>query len=166
MTQLGIIGATITHVHLPTAFDVGIRRFGYLHDADVGISVDSAVDVAKDSADLIMLKHDLTMLSDAVAEGRRTFANIRKYIMMATSSDFGNMVSMAVAAVFLPFLPILPTQILLNNILYDLSETVLPLDHVDAQDTDSPQHWDVDSAPGAIHFGAVRIHHYGWRRSS
>lgn len=121
----------------------GINDAPALHNADVGISVDGAVDVAKDSADLIMLKHDLTMLTDAVEEGRRTFANIKKYIMMGTSSNFGNMLSMALAAVFLPFLPMLPTQILLNNILYDLSETVLPLDHVDDADTALPQRWDV-----------------------
>ena len=121
----------------------GINDAPALHSADVSISVDTAVDVAKDSADLIMLKHDLSMLEHGVNEGRRTFANIRKYIMMGTSSNFGNMFSMAGAALFLPFLPMLPTQILLNNILYDLSETVLPLDDVDAAETSMPQHWDI-----------------------
>lgn len=121
----------------------GINDAPALHNADVSISVDTAVDVAKDSADLIMLRHDLSMLSDGVDEGRRTFANIRKYIMMGTSSNFGNMFSMAAAALFLPFLPMLPTQILLNNILYDLSETVLPLDEVDEIETAMPQHWDI-----------------------
>jgi Mg2+-importing ATPase len=121
----------------------GINDAPALHSADVGISVDTAVDVAKDSADLIMLKHDLSMLEDGVTEGRRTFANIRKYIMMGTSSNFGNMFSMAGAALFLPFLPMLPTQVLLNNILYDLSETVLPMDDVDEAETAKPQHWDI-----------------------
>jgi len=121
----------------------GINDAPALHNADVSISVDTAVDVAKDSADLIMLRHDLSMLENGVDEGRRTFANIRKYIMMGTSSNFGNMFSMAGAALFLPFLPMLPTQVLLNNILYDLSETVLPLDEVDKAETAAPQHWDV-----------------------
>jgi len=121
----------------------GINDAAALHSADVSISVDTAVDVAKDAADLIMLRHDLAMLSDGVDEGRRTFANIRKYIMMGTSSNFGNMFSMAAAALFLPFLPMLPTQILLNNMLYDLSETALPLDDVDDIETAGPQHWDI-----------------------
>ena len=121
----------------------GINDAPALHSADVSISVDTAVDVAKDSADLIMLKHNLSMLEDGVAEGRRTFANIRKYIMMGTSSNFGNMFSMAGAALFLPFLPMLPAQVLLNNILYDLSEAVLPLDDVDEVETAMPQHWDI-----------------------
>ncbi|MHA3902583.1 magnesium-translocating P-type ATPase [Castellaniella sp. WN] len=122
----------------------GINDAPALHSADVGISVDMAVDVAKDSADLIMLKHDLNMLEDGVCEGRRTFANIRKYIMMGMSSNFGNMLSMAGATLFLPFLPMLPTQVLLNNILYDLSETALPLDEVDEADIALPQHWDIE----------------------
>lgn len=121
----------------------GINDAPALHSADVSISVDTAVDVAKASADLIMLEHDLSMLEIGVNEGRRTFANIRKYIMMGTSSNFGNMFSMAGAALFLPFLPMLPTQVLLNNILYDLSETVIPLDEVDGLETSAPQHWDI-----------------------
>jgi len=121
----------------------GINDAPALHSADVGISVDTAADVAKDSADMIMLRHDLGMLEEGVREGRRTFANIRKYIMVGTSSNFGNMLSMAGAVLFLPFLPMLPTQVLLNNVLYDLSETVLPLDGVDEADVQLPQHWDV-----------------------
>ncbi len=92
------------------------------------MSVDTAVDVAKAAADLILRRPDLDVLHDGVLEGRRTFANIRKYIMMGTSSNFGNMFSMAGAALFLPFLPMLPTQILLNNVLYDVSEIAIPLD--------------------------------------
>jgi P-type Mg2+ transporter len=123
----------------------GINDAPALHSADVGISVDSAVDVAKDAADLILLKHDLRPVSQGVTEGRRTFANIRKYIMMGTSSNFGNMFSMAGASFLLPFLPMLPTQILLNNILYDASEAVLPLDEVDAEEIARPERWSIDS---------------------
>src|SRR5450830_147865 len=109
----------------------GINDAPSLHSADVGISVDSAVDVAKAAADMIMLREDLGVLHAGVLEGRRTFANIMKYIMMGTSSNFGNMFSMAGASLFLPFLPMLPVQILLNNLLYDVSELPIPLDRVD-----------------------------------
>ena len=112
----------------------GINDAPSLHSADVGLSVDSAVDVAKAAADMILLKQDLHVLYDGVLEGRRTFGNIMKYIMMGTSSNFGNMFSMAGASLFLPFLPMLPTQILLNNILYDISEVPIPLDEVDAEE--------------------------------
>ncbi len=120
----------------------GINDAPSLHSADVGISVDSAVDVAKASADMIMLRHDLNVLHAGVLEGRRTFANILKYIMMGTSSNFGNMFSMAGATLFLPFLPMLPTQILLNNLLYDVSELPIPMDSVDSQSIAHPRHWD------------------------
>ena len=113
----------------------GINDAPSLHSADVGLSVESAVDVAKEAADMILLDQDLHVLHDGVLEGRRTFGNIMKYIMMGTSSNFGNMFSMAGAALFLPFLPMLPTQILLNNILYDLSEVPIPLDEVDRRGT-------------------------------
>ena len=122
----------------------GINDAPALHSADVGLSVDTAVDVAKEAADLIMLRHDLRVLHDAVLEGRRTFANIRKYILMGTSSNFGNMFSMAGASLFLPFLPMLPAQILLNNMLYDISEVPVPLDQVDADEIRAPQVWDMD----------------------
>ncbi|MGZ5176182.1 MAG: HAD-IC family P-type ATPase, partial [Burkholderiales bacterium] len=121
----------------------GINDAPALHSADVSISVDTAVDVAKAAADLILLEQDLQVLQEGVAEGRRTFANIRKYILMGTSSNFGNMFSMAGASVFLPFLPMLPTQILLNNVLYDLSEIPIPLDHVDSEEIRGPQGWDM-----------------------
>ena len=111
----------------------GINDAPSLHSADIGLSVDTAVDVAREAADMIMLDHDLRVLHEGVLEGRRTFANIMKYIMMGTSSNFGNMFSMAGASLFLPFLPMLPTQILLNNILYDISEVPIPLDRVDAR---------------------------------
>ncbi|SJM96494.1 Magnesium-transporting ATPase, P-type 1 (fragment) [Crenothrix polyspora] len=122
----------------------GINDAPSLHSADVGISVDSAVDVAKEAADMILLDQDLNVLLDGVLEGRRTFGNIMKYIMMGTSSNFGNMFSMAGAALFLPFLPMLPTQILLNNILYDLSEVPIPLDEVDPEELRKPRVLDMN----------------------
>ncbi len=121
----------------------GINDAPSLHSADVGVSVDSAVDVAKDAAALILLEHNLGVLRDGVLEGRRTFGNIMKYIMMGTSSNFGNMFSMAGASLVLPFLPMLPLQILLNNFLYDVSEIPIPLDHVDEEFLSRPHHWDM-----------------------
>jgi Mg2+-importing ATPase len=120
----------------------GINDAPSLRSADVGISVDSAVDVAKAAADMIMLRHDLNVLHSGVQEGRRTFTNILKYIMMGTSSNFGNMFSMAGATLFLPFLPMLPSQILLNNLLYDVSELPIPMDNVDNTYLTHPRHWD------------------------
>jgi Mg2+-importing ATPase len=120
----------------------GINDAPSLHSADVGISVDSAVDVAKEAADMILLDQDLGVLHAGVLEGRRTFGNIMKYIMMGTSSNFGNMFSMAGASLFLPFLPMLPVQILLNNLLYDISELPIPLDRVDDDYLSHPRHWD------------------------
>jgi Mg2+-importing ATPase len=121
----------------------GINDAPSLHTADVGISVDSAVDVAKEAADLIMLENDLTVLRDGVVEGRRTLGNILKYILMGTSSNFGNMFSMAGAALLLPFLPMLPLQILVNNFLYDLSEIPIPTDNVDEDFVRRPRRWDM-----------------------
>lgn len=119
----------------------GINDAPSLHSANVGISVDSAVDVAKQAADIILLKQDLNVIYDGIIEGRTTYGNIMKYIMMMTSSNFGNMISMAGAALFLPFLPMLPTQILLNNLLYDFSEITIPLDHVDKSFLEKPHRW-------------------------
>ena len=121
----------------------GINDAPSLHSADVGISVDSAVDVAKEAADMILMEQDLGVLHAGVLEGRRTFGNIMKYIMMGTSSNFGNMFSMAGASLFLPFLPMLPVQILLNNLLYDVSELPIPLDRVDDDYLSHPRHWDM-----------------------
>ena len=121
----------------------GINDAPSLHTADVGISVDSAVDVAKDAADIILLQHDLGVLERGVTEGRRAFGNIMKFIMMAMSSNFGNMFSMAGATLILPFLPMLPVQILLNNLLYAVSEMPIPLDEVDSEITAKPEHWDM-----------------------
>ena len=121
----------------------GINDAPSLHAADVGISVESAVDVAREAADLILLEPDLGVLCHGVLEGRRTQGNILKYVMMATSSNFGNMFSMAGASVLLPFLPMLPGQVLLNNFLYDLSEVAIPMDGVDAAELRRPRHWDI-----------------------
>jgi len=120
----------------------GINDAPSLHSADVGISVDTAVDVAKEAASMIMLRQDLNVLHAGVMEGRRTFANIMKYVMMGTSSNFGNMFSMAGATLFLPFLPMLPVQILLNNLMYDVSELPIPMDSVDDDALAHPKHWD------------------------
>jgi Mg2+-importing ATPase len=122
----------------------GINDAPSLHSADIGISVDSAVDVAKDAAEMILLDHDLCVLQSGVIEGRRTFANIMKYIMMGTSSNFGNMFSMAGGVLFLPFLPMLPVQILLNNMLYDISEIPIPMDNVDEEYLLQPRQWDIN----------------------
>ena len=122
----------------------GINDAPPLHAADVGFSVDTAVDVAKEAAAMILLRKDLGVLADGVREGRKTFVNILKYMMMGTSSNFGNMFSMAAGVLFLPFLPMLPTQILLNNLLYDLSEMTLPLDEVSDAMVAKPRRWDLD----------------------
>ncbi|TDU83876.1 Mg2+-importing ATPase [Kribbella voronezhensis] len=121
----------------------GVNDALALHAADVGISVDSAVDVAKDAADVILLAKDLDVLADGVAEGRRIFANTIKYVLMGTSSNFGNMASAAGASLFLSFLPMLPSQILLNNLLYDSSQLAIPTDNVDEEQLRRPSHWDI-----------------------
>ena len=121
----------------------GINDASCLHSADVGISVDSAADVAKQAADMILLEHDLGALYEGVREGRRTFGNVMKYIMMATSSNFGNMFSMAAASLILPYLPMLPIQVLLNNLLYDVSEIPIPMDFVDEPYLAKPRKWDM-----------------------
>jgi len=119
----------------------GINDAPSLHTADVGISVMNGVEVAKDAAKIILLEKDLAVLNDGIIEGRRCFANIMKYIVMGTSSNFGNMFSMAAASLFLPFLPMLPTQILLNNFLYDLSQISIPSDNVDPALLHRPKRW-------------------------
>ena len=120
----------------------GINDAGALKDADVGISVDTATDIAKESADIILLENDLSVLRKGIIYGRRTFGNILKYIKMATSSNFGNMFSMLGASIFLPFLPMLPVQLLLQNLLYDISQTSIPWDRVDKEYIEKPQQWD------------------------
>ncbi len=139
-----IIMALKSRGHVVGYLGDGINDAPSLHTADVGISVDTAVDIAKQAAAMILLENDLRVLHAGILEGRRTFGNVMKYIMMATSSNFGNMFSMAAATLFLPFLPMLPMQILLNNLLYDFSEISLPLDNVDEEDLAKPRKWDMN----------------------
>jgi Mg2+-importing ATPase len=138
-----IVRALQANGHVVGYLGDGINDAPPLHSADVGISVDSAVDVAKQAADLVLLQHDLAVLREGIREGRRTLINVNKYVQMATSSNFGNMASMAAAALFLPFLPMRPVQILLNNFLYDLSELAIPTDRVADEDLLTPRRWDV-----------------------
>ncbi|MES2114590.1 MAG: HAD-IC family P-type ATPase, partial [Pseudomonadota bacterium] len=121
----------------------GINDGAALKAADVGISVDSAVDIAKESADIILLQKSLLALKDGVIEGRKVFGNISKYIRMSASSNFGNMLSVLGASLLLPFLPMAPVQILVNNLLYDVSQTTLASDHVDGEYLKRPRRWDI-----------------------
>ena len=121
----------------------GINDAPALRASDVGISVDSAVDIAKESADIILLELSLTVLSDGVIEGRKVFGNIIKYIKMGASSNFGNMFSVLGASIFLPFLPMTPIQLITNNLLYDLSQTAIPTDTVDAEYIEKPRKWQI-----------------------
>jgi Mg2+-importing ATPase len=130
----------------------GINDAPALKAADIGLSVEGATGVAQAAADMILLASDLEVVADGVEEGRRTFANILKYVRMGASSNFGNMLSMAIASIALPFLPMLPTQILLNNLLYDLSELGIPFDNVSPQATARPQLWDMR---GLMRFAAI-----------
>jgi Mg2+-importing ATPase len=121
----------------------GINDAPALRDADVGISVDTAADIAKESADIILLEKSLLVLEKGVVAGRRTFANILKYIKMAASSNFGNMLSVLGAVLWLPFLPMLPLQFLIQNLLYDLSQVAIPVDNVDREYLQRPRRWQV-----------------------
>jgi Mg2+-importing ATPase len=121
----------------------GINDASALHAADVGISVDSAVDVAKEAADIVLMEKSLDALVEGVRGGRKTFANTLKYVFMATSANFGNMFSMAGASLFLPFLPLLPTQILLTNLLTDFPEMTIATDSVDREMIEKPRRWDI-----------------------
>ena len=121
----------------------GINDAPSLKTSDVGVSVDNAVDVAKESADIILLRNDLTVLGEGVLEGRKTFGNTMKYVMLGVSSNFGNMFSVAGASLFLPFLPMLPVQILLNNLLYDASQSTITTDNVDQEYVEKPKRLDI-----------------------
>ena len=138
-----IIAALRRSGHMVAYIGDGINDAPSLHAADVGISVEGAADVAREAADMVLLQNDLDVLAEGVREGRRTFVNVMKYIMMGTSSNFGNMFSMAGGVLLLPFLPMLPIQILLNNLLYDLSEIAIPTDRVDEEAIAKPGRWDM-----------------------
>ena len=138
-----IINVLKTNGHVVGFMGDGINDAPSLKTSDVGISVNNAVDVARESADIILLKNDLTVLGEGVLEGRKTFGNTMKYIMMGVSSNFGNMFSAAGGSIFLPFLPMLPIQILLNNLLYDTSQTVMTTDNVDPEYIEKPKRWDI-----------------------
>ena len=121
----------------------GVNDSPALHIADVGISVNTGVDVAKDAASIVLLRKSLGVIADGIKEGRITFQNTIKYILMGTSSDFGNMISAAAASVFLPFLPMTPVQVLITDILYDVSQLSIPSDNVDADQIQLPKNWDI-----------------------
>jgi P-type Mg2+ transporter len=137
-----IIRALQSRGHTVGYLGDGINDAAALKDADVGISVDTAVDIAKESADIILLEKSLMVLEEAVIEGRKTFANIIKYIKMTASSNFGNVFSVLIASTFLPFLPMLPIQLLTQNLLYDISQVSIPWDDVDKEYLKVPRKWD------------------------
>jgi Mg2+-importing ATPase len=139
-----VIRALQSKGHVVGFMGDGINDAPALKAADVGISVDSAVDIAKESSDIILLENSLLVLEQGVLEGRRVFGNIIKYIKMAASSNFGNMFSVVGASAFLPFLPMLPIQVLTNNLLYDFSQTTIPTDEVDADWLTKPRQWRID----------------------
>jgi Mg2+-importing ATPase len=138
-----IVHALKARGHVVGFLGDGINDAPSLHGADVGISVASAVDVAREAADIVLLEQRLKVLHAGIIAGRRSFGNVLKYLLMGTSSNFGNMFSMAGAALFLPFLPMLPTQILLNNFLYDFAQITIPTDNVDSVFIRRPQRWNI-----------------------
>ena len=140
-----VIAALHQKDHVVGFLGDGINDGPALKAADVGISVDTAVDIAKESADIILLEKDLSILAQGAIEGRRVFGNINKYIKMGASSNFGNMFSVIGASIFLPFLPMLPIQVLTNNLLYDFSQTTIPTDNVDAEYLLVPRRWEINN---------------------
>jgi Mg2+-importing ATPase len=156
MAEAAVVFAKVSPAQKAAIIDALHRKgrvVGYLGDgindgpalkaADVGISVESAVDIAKDTADIILLEKSLTVLNDGVIEGRKVFGNITKYIKMGASSNFGNMFSVLGASIFLPFLPMTAIQVLTNNLLYDFSQTTIPTDNVDDEYLAVPRRWDI-----------------------
>jgi len=139
-----LVRALRSRAHIVGFLGDGINDAPAIRTADIGISVDSAVDIAKEAADIILLEKSLLVLEQGVQEGRRTFANILKYIKMTASSNFGNVFSVLVASAFLPFLPMLPLQLLVQNLLYDISQTAIPFDNVDPELVQQPQRWRPD----------------------
>jgi P-type Mg2+ transporter len=138
-----IIAALQSRQHTVGFMGDGINDAPALRTADVGISVDTAVDIAKESADMILLEKSLMVLEEGVIEGRKVFANILKYVRMGASSNFGNMFSVLGASIFVPYLPMAPIQILANNLLYDISQTAIPTDDVDPEQVEKPRPWDI-----------------------
>src|SRR5450631_4194914 len=147
-----IVKALQSRKHTVGFMGDGINDAPALHAADVGISVDSAVDIAKESADMILLEKSLLVLDEGVLEGRKIFANISKYVRMGASSNFGNMFSVLGASIFVPFLPMLPIQILTNNLLYDLGQMTIPTDAVDAEQIQRPRPWNISALTRFILF--------------
>lgn len=141
--KLRIVHALRSAGHTVGFIGDGINDAPAIRAADVGLAVSDATDVAREAADMIMLESDLEVLADGIAEGRRTYANIMKYLRMGTSSNFGNMLSMALASLVLPFLPLTAVQVLINNLLYDLSQTGIPFDHADPPLLRRPHGWDI-----------------------
>lgn len=147
-----VIGALRAKDHVVGYLGDGINDAPSLKSADVGISVNTAVDVAKEAADIVLTKKDLSVLKEGVLEGRKVFGNTMKYIMMGLSSNFGNMFSAAGAVVFLPFLPMLPIQVLLNNFLYDISQVAIPMDNVDKEWVRKPHRWNLQFIKKFMYF--------------
>ncbi len=151
-----IVRALRKNGHIVGFLGDGINDAAALRAADIGISVDTAVDIAKEAADIILLEKSLMVLEQGVLEGRRTFVNMLKYIKMAASSNFGNVFSVLLASAFLPFLPMLPLQLLVQNLLYDISQIAIPFDNVDAEQISAPQRWRAeDLGRFMIFFGPI-----------
>ncbi|MBZ0093345.1 MAG: magnesium-translocating P-type ATPase [Sulfuricellaceae bacterium] len=151
-----IVHALKANGHVVGFMGDGINDAPALRTADIGISVDTAVDIAKEAADIILLERSLMVLEEGVLEGRKTFANMLKYIKMTASSNFGNMFSVLVASAFLPFLPMLPLHLLVLNLLYDISQTAIPFDNVDEEQVRLPQRWNPDGISRfMVFFGPV-----------
>lgn len=156
MDKERIVGILKKNGHIVGFMGDGINDAAALRTADIGISVDSGVDIAKEAADIILLEKNLMVLEEGVIEGRKTFSNMLKYIKMTASSNFGNVFSVLVASAFLPFLPMLPMQLLVQNLLYDISQIAIPFDHVDEELIKVPQRWQAsDIGRFMIYFGPI-----------